>query len=99
MTVKYHPKEWMSIKRRMVCGTYFTIRKDLMFVVRLNYLKIIDINTSKTIHEKFFDFEVKNILHVCDSIYVISKKDSNVLHVITDALDHINIKEVEGSCS
>jgi len=60
-----------------------------MFVVRLNLLRIIDINTSKMIHEEFFDYEIKKIIQVNDQIYVISKKNENVLYLINDSLESI----------
>ncbi|CDW90562.1 UNKNOWN [Stylonychia lemnae] len=96
MTLKYHPKEWMSIKRRLVCGSQFTFHNDKLFVTRLNYVRIVDINTSSVIHEAFLNNEVQKILQINGQVYIIVKSQTNVLFLVGAQYELELIPGVEG---
>ena len=88
---------WLSLKLKGVCDIQFTFMQDMLYVVHLNYFRVVSIITNQTVFEAFFNREVKKIIQVDGIVYLI--KDSPVCILSTFNKDHTfkDVAEIEGS--
>eukprot|EP00347_Sterkiella_histriomuscorum_P021746 403332909 len=84
-------KDWQSIKQLNIVDIHFTFIFDLIYVVKLNYLRIYDINTHKCVFEYFFDCEMKKVVQLNGYVYFIKNRHIDIMQVM---LPNFSIQEM-----